>query len=117
MPRVVDSGVSCEGGAGATTRILNATIDVPATMKNRGEPWLDYESYIELFIPMCGIYQVDPQVVIGRTIHIEIFLDPISGTVMGIAWVSKENGKCIIAQGSGTPGVQIPVAVGNYGLA
>lgn len=117
MPRVVDSGVSCEGGAGATTRILNATIDVPATMKDRGEPWLDYESYIELFIPMCGIYQVDPQVVIGRTIHIEIFLDPISGTVMGIAWVSKENGKCVVAQGSGTPGVQIPVAVGNYGLA
>lgn len=117
MPRVVDSGVSCEGGAGATTRILNATIDVPATMKNRGEPWLDYESYIELFIPMCGVYQVDPQVVIGRTIHVEIFLDPVSGTVMGIAWVPKENGKCVIAQGSGTPGVQIPVAVGNYGLA
>lgn len=117
MPRVVDSGVSCEGGAGATVSILNATIDVPATMKSRGEPWLDYESYIELFIPLCGIYQVDPQVVIGRTIHVQVFLDPVSGTVMGIAWVPKENGKCIIAQGSGTPGVQIPVAVGNYGLA
>lgn len=117
MPRAVDSGVGCEGGAGATVRILNAAIDVPATMRNRGEPWLDYESYIELYIPLCGIYQVDPQVCIGRTIHVEIFLDPVSGTVMGIAWVAKEDGKCIIAQGSGTPGVQIPVAVGNYGLA
>lgn len=117
MPRVVDSGVSCEGGTGATISKLNATINVPATMKSRGEPWLDYESYIELYIPMCGVYQVDPQVVIGRTIHVEIFLDPVSGTVMGIAWVPKDSGKCIIAQGSGTPGVQIPVAVGNYGLA
>lgn len=117
MPRSLDTGVSCEGGKGDPVQILNATVKIPDTEASWGEPWLDYESHIELYIPFCGVYEVDPQAVIGRTLTIKIYLDPISGTCAGYAYASKGGGTCIVAQGSGTPGVQIPIATGNYGLA
>ena len=117
MPRSLDTGVACEGGKGDPVQILSATVRIPATEASWGEPWLDYESHIELYIPFCGMYEVDPQAVIGRTVTIKIYLDPISGTCAGYAYASKGGGTCIVAQGSGTPGVQIPIATGNYGLA
>lgn len=117
MPRSLDTGVSCEGGKGDPVQILSATVAIPETEASWGEPWLDYESHIELYIPFCGVYEIDPQAVIGRTVTIKIYLDPISGTCAGYAYASKGGGTCIVAQGSGTPGVQIPIATGNYGLA
>lgn len=117
MPRVLNTGVACESGKGDPVLTLSTAISVPSPCKNKGEPWLDYNSYIELYIPFCGIFELDPQAVIGRTVNIRLYTDVISGTCAGYASAVHNGSECIVAQGTGSPGVQIPISIGNYGLA
>lgn len=115
--RVVDSGVASQYSMGLPKKFSLGSIDISRRMQERGEPYLDYSCQIELYLPLIGMFSLDTQTVMGRTIEAEAVLDPVSGTLAAYAWVSKDGQKLPIAYGSTTIGVDLPITAQQYSVA
>lgn len=115
--RVVDSGVASQYSMGLPKKYSLGSIDITRRMQERGEPYLDYSCQIELYLPLIGMFSLDTQAVMGRTIEAEAVLDSVSGTLAAYAWVSKDGQKLPIAYGSTTIGVDLPVTAQQYSVA
>lgn len=115
--RAVDSGVATQKSMGLPIKYSLGNIDIARRMEERGEPYLDYDCQIELYLPLVGCFSLDTQAVMGRTITAESVLDPISGTLAAYAWVEKDGEKLPIAYGSTTIGVDLPVTAQQYSVS
>ena len=115
--RAVDSGVATQQSMGLPLKYSLGNIDIARRMEERGEPYLDYDCQIELYLPLVGCFSLDTQAVMGRTITAEAVLDPISGTLAAYAWVEKDAEKLPIAYGSTTIGVDLPVSAQQYSIS
>lgn len=115
--RAVDSGVATQQSMGLPIKYSLGSIDIERRMEERGEPYLDYDCQIELYLPLVGCFSLDTQAVMGRTITAEAVLDPISGTLAAYAWVEKDGEKLPIAYGSTTIGVDLPVSAQQYSIS
>ena len=117
VTRVVDSGVSTQIAMGTPKRYSLGSVDIVRRMQERGEPYLDYDCQIELYLPLIGVFSLDTQAVMGRTITAEAVLDPISGTLAAYAYVSRDGQNLPIAYGSTTIGVDLPITAQQYSVA
>lgn len=115
--RLVDTGVSAGTGTGQPVSFSLGSIDINRRMSQRGEPYLDYDSTIELFLPFAGTFVLDTQAVMGRTINAEIVIDPVNGTAFAYAWVSQSGQKMPIAYGGGSIAVDLPIASNQWGIS
>jgi hypothetical protein len=115
--RAVDSGVATQQSMGLPIKYALGNIDIARRMEERGEPYLDYDCQIELYLPLVGCFSLDTQAVMGRTITAEAVLDPLSGTLAAYAWVEKDGEKLPIAYGSTTIGVDLPVSAQQYSIS
>ena len=115
--RVVDTGVSAGGGTGQPIAYSLGSITIDRRMQQRGEPYLDYDSTIELFLPFAGTFVLDTQAVMGRTISAQIVVDPVCGTAFAYAWVENNGEKMPIAYGGGPIAVDLPIASNQWGIA
>ena len=84
-------------------------------MKERGIPFLDYESTIELYIPACGTFILDPQTVLGSTLSVKMWLSTSTGECNSIAYVTRNGVKAPVAYGSGSLAVPMPVTSVGWG--
>lgn len=110
VTRLVDSGVSTQISMGTPKRYSLGSVNITRRMQERGEPYLDYDCQIELYLPLIGMFSLDTQAVMGRTITAEAVLDPISGTLAAYAYVSRDGQNLPIAYGSTTIGVDLPIS-------
>lgn len=117
VTRLVDSGVSTQIAMGTPKRYSLGSVDIVRRMQERGEPYLDYDCQIELYLPLIGMFSLDTQAVMGRTITAEAVLDPISGTLAAYAYVSRDGQNLPIAYGSTTIGVDLPITAQQYSVA
>lgn len=117
VTRVVDSGVNTQIAMGIPIRYSLGSVDIVRRMQERGEPYLDYDCQIELYLPLIGMFNLDTQAVMGRTITAEAVLDPISGTLAAYAYVSRDGEKLPIAYGSTTIGVDLPISAQQYSVS
>lgn len=117
VTRLVDSGVSTQIAMGTPKRYSLGSVDIVRRMQERGEPYLDYDCQIELYLPLIGMFSLDTQAVMGRTITAEAVLDPISGTLAAYAYVSRDGQKLPIAYGSTTIGVDLPISSQQYSVS
>lgn len=115
--RVVDSGVSTQYSMGGPIKYSLGSVNITRRMQERGEPYLDYSCQIELYLPLIGVFSLDTQAVMGRTLEAEAILDPISGTLAAYAWVSKDGQKLPVAYGSTTISVDLPVSAQQYSVS
>ena len=115
--RVVDSGVRTQYSMGGPIKYSLGSVDIVRRMQERGEPYLDYSCQVELYLPLIGMFSLDTQAVMGRTIEAEAILDPISGTLAAYAWVSKDGQKLPVAYGSTTISVDLPVTAQQYSVS
>ena len=115
--RIVDSNVSTQYSMGGPIKYSLGSVDIVRRMQERGEPYLDYSCQIELYLPLIGMFSLDTQAVMGRTIEAEAILDPISGTLPAYAWVSKDGQKLPVAYGSTTISVDLPVTAQQYSVS
>ena len=115
--RVVDSNVSTQYSMGGPIKYSLGSVDITRRMQERGEPYLDYSCQVELYLPLIGVFSLDTQAVMGRTIEAEAILDPISGTLAAYAWVSKDGQKLPVAYGSTTISVDLPVTAQQYSVS
>ena len=117
VTRLVDSGVNTQISMGIPKRYSLGSVDIVRRMQERGEPYLDYDCQIELYLPLIGMFSLDTQAVMGRTITAEAVLDPISGTLAAYAYVSRDGQNLPIAYGSTTIGVDLPITAQQYSVA
>ena len=117
VTRLVDSGVSTQIAMGTPKRYSLGSVDIVRRMQERGEPYLDYDCQIELYLPLIGMFSLDTQAVMGRTITAEAVLDPISGTLAAYAYVSRDGQNLPIAYGSTTIGVDLPISAQQYSVS
>ncbi len=109
--QAVDTGVSCQGAWGDDLKFDMGTIDIPARMQERGVPFLDYSSQIEVYIPFCNVVQLDVQQVIGTTLKCEMWISPATGDVSAML----SSGTHPVAYTSGNCAQQLPISVSSYG--
>ncbi len=117
VTRLVDSGVTTQIAMGTPIRYSLGSVDITRRMQERGEPYLDYDCQIELYLPLIGMFSLDTQAVMGRTITAEAVLDPISGTLAAYAYVSRDGQNLPIAYGSTTIGVDLPISAQQYSVS
>lgn len=117
VTRLVDSGVSTQISMGTPKRYSLGSVNITRRMQERGEPYLDYDCQIELYLPLIGMFSLDTQAVMGRTITAEAVLDPISGTLAAYAYVTRDGQNLPIAYGSTTIGVDLPITAQQYSVA
>ena len=117
VTRLVDSGVSTQISMGTPKRYSLGSVNITRRMQERGEPYLDYDCQIELYLPLIGMFSLDTQAVMGRTITAEAVLDPISGTLAAYAYVSRDGQNLPIAYGSTTIGVDLPISAQQYSVS
>jgi hypothetical protein len=86
-------------------------------MQERGEPYLDYDCQIELYLPLIGMFSLDTQAVMGRTISAYAVLDPVSGTLAAYAYVTKGGENLPVAYGSTTIGVDLPISAQQLSIS
>ena len=115
--RVVDSGVTTQYAMGLPIKYSLGSVDVTRRMQERGEPYLDYSCQIELYLPLIGVFSLDTQAVMGKTIEAEAVLDPISGTLAAYAYVTRDGEKLPIAYGSTTIAVDLPITAQQYSMS
>lgn len=108
--RAVDTGVATQQAMGTPISYYLGSVDIVRRMQERGEPYLDYDCQIELYLPLIGMFSLDTQAVMGRTISAYAILDPVSGTLAAYAYVSKDGQNLPVAYGSTTIGVDLPVS-------
>ena len=108
--RAVDTGVSTQQSMGTPISYYLGSVDIVRRMQQRGEPYLDYDCQIELYLPLIGMFSLDTQAVMGRTISAYAILDPVSGTLAAYAYVTKDGQNLPIAYGSTTIGVDLPIS-------
>lgn len=117
VTRLVDSGVNTQVAMGTPIRYSLGSVDIVRRMQERGEPYLDYDCQIELYLPLIGMFSLDTQAVMGRTITAEAVLDPISGTLAAYAYVTRDGQNLPIAYGSTTIGVDLPISAQQLSVA
>lgn len=115
--RVVDSGVTTQYAMGLPIKYSLGSVDITRRMQERGEPYLDYSCQIELYLPLVGVFSLDTQAVMGKTIEAEAVLDPISGTLAAYAYVTRDGEKLPIAYGSTTIAVDLPITAQQYSMS
>lgn len=108
--RAVDTGVATQQSMGTPISYYLGSVDIVRRMQQRGEPYLDYDCQIELYLPLIGMFSLDTQAVMGRTIYAYAVLDPVSGTLAAYAYVTKDGQNLPVAYGSTTIGVDLPVS-------
>lgn len=108
--RAVDTGVATQQSIGTPISYYLGSVDIVRRMQERGEPYLDYDCQIELYLPLIGMFSLDTQAVMGRTISAYAVLDPVSGTLAAYAYVSRDGQNLPIAYGSTTIGVDLPIS-------
>lgn len=115
--RVVDTGVSAGTGTGQPVSFSLGSVNINRRMQQRGEPYLDYDCTVELFLPFAGTFVLDTQAVMGRTISAQIVIDPVNGTAFAYAWVENNGEKMPIAYGSSPIAVDLPIASNQWGIS
>lgn len=108
--RAVDTGVATQQAMGTPISYYLGSVDIVRRMQERGEPYLDYDCQIELYLPLIGMFSLDTQAVMGRKISAYAVLDPVSGTLAAYAYVTKDGQNLPVAYGSATIGVDLPIS-------
>lgn len=108
--RAVDTGVATQQAMGTPISYYLGSVDIVRRMQERGEPYLDYDCQIELYLPLIGMFSLDTQAVMGRTISAYAVLDPVSGTLAAYAYVTRDGQNLPVAYGSTTIGVDLPIS-------
>lgn len=76
----VNTGINTKTTLTGTQKYMTKSLTIPTWEKNdNAVPWMDYGATVECYVPFCGVVGLDPQVVMGHSIRIQMWVDFISG--------------------------------------
>lgn len=79
--------------------------------------FFDYSPYtkIQIYLPYCGLQQLDPEVVMGNTIKITAGVDLLTGNVIYYCEVQSAEGNSTLYTWNGNSSIDVPITAEDYG--
>jgi len=75
-----------------------------------GDNWIDREMKLTLYLPFCGVVDLDPETYINRKCNVEYLIDLTTGTCSAVVSFISDNGKRVIADiANGVCAIDLPV--------
>ena len=103
-----------------SNRVTNQYVTVNCGSMSIGEYWdayLDYSPYTKMFLylPFCGMHEIDVDEFMGQTITIRYDVDVVSGDCLASVSATRSGGlSTVLYQYAGNCSVEIPVSMANY---
>ena len=115
IPATVNTGVSAIRATGGTIELDLGTVEIPRYWQNKEVPFLDYETSIECYIPFCGVFGLDCQTVMGKTLGAKLYLATATGACNCIVYTNTNGTLNPVAYGSGNMSAQLPISSNQWG--
>lgn len=75
-----------------------------------GDNWIDRETKITLYLPFCGVVDLDPETYMGRSVNVEYGIDLTTGACSAYVSFSDDRGKRVITDvANGVCAIDLPV--------
>lgn len=75
-----------------------------------GNNWIDRETKITLYLPFCGVVDLDPETYMGKTVNVEYAIDLTTGTCSAfVSFIGAGGGKVITDVANGACAIDLPV--------
>lgn len=75
-----------------------------------GDNWIDRETKITLYLPFCGVVDLDPETYMGKTVNVEYAIDLTTGTCSAyVSFIGAGGGKVITDIANGACAIDLPV--------
>lgn len=100
--------------------VTNQYVTVNCGSMSIGEYWdayLDYSPYTKMFLylPFCGMHEIDVDEVMGQSISIRYDVDVVSGDCLASVSATRSGGmSTVLYQYAGNCSVEIPISMANY---
>lgn len=115
IPATVNTGVSAVRATGGTIELDLGTVEIPRYWQSKEVPFLDYETSIECYIPFCGVFGLDCQTVMGKTLGAKLYLATATGACNCIVYTNTGGTLNPVAYGSGNMSAQLPISSNQWG--
>lgn len=112
----VSTGVRCPVSTGGVYLLDFGEITIPKRMEQRGVPFLDYGTTIEIYLPFSGIYNLDTQTCVGRKLSVKGYLCISTGQINYIVVADKDGANIPVCYASGMLGAEMPITSSGWGL-
>ena len=109
---LLHTGVNADRCSGGFLHIDCGSVSIPRRMQERGVPFLDFESTLEVYVPFCGTAPLDVQACIGTTLKCDMYVATATGDVSAIV----SAGGHPVAYMSGNMAESLPVSSSGYGM-
>jgi len=75
-----------------------------------GDNWIDREMKLTLYLPFCGVVDLDPETYLNRFCNVEYLIDLTTGTCSAVVSFIADNGKRVITDiANGVCAIDLPV--------
>ena len=88
------------------------------TFENKFKSYLDYAPYstIRVYLPFCGMKDIDPEIVIGHTFFLDASIDYVSGNIMYYGSIVDDEGvDSTLYSWKGNCSTDIPITNEDFG--
>lgn len=109
---ILHTGVNCARCSGGFLHLDCGSLAIPRRMQERGVPFLDFESTLEVYVPFCGTAPLDVQTCVGATLTCNMYLATATGDVSAII---AANGHPVAFM-SGNMAESLPISSSGYGM-
>lgn len=81
-------------------------------MQERGVPFLDFETTLEIYVPFCGTAPLDVQTCVGKTLTCDLYVATATGDVSAVVAAGGHP----VAYMSGNMAESLPISSSGYGM-
>lgn len=75
-----------------------------------GDNWIDREMKLTLYLPFCGVVDLDPETYLNRFCNVEYLIDLTTGTCSAVVSFISDNGRRVITDiANGVCAIDLPV--------
>lgn len=112
----VNTGINTKTTLTGTQKYMTKSLKIPTWEKDdNAVPWMDYSATVECYVPFCGVVGLDPQVVIGHNVRIQMWVDFISGDCSAYVECQTDGEWHPVAYVSGNLGCAEAMTAAAYG--
>lgn len=109
---ILHTGVNADRSTGGFLHLDCGSVDVPRRMQERGVPFLDFETSLEIYVPFCGTAPLDVQTCVGKTLTCDMYVATATGDVSAIIAAGGHP----VAYMSGNMAESLPISSSGYGM-
>lgn len=109
---VIHTGVNADRSTGGFLHLDCGSVEIPRRMQQRGVPFLDFETSLEIYVPFCGTAPLDVQTCVGKTLTCDMYVATATGDVSAVIAAGGHP----VAYMSGNMAESLPISSSGYGM-